>query len=272
MLIKATKIFLISAVFLVLNNCAEPSSNKVLSQSVKTNIVTIDNLKTLIKDHPELSSASLKIIKNSAEKKSVKALSLSTAPGAESEKPLDPEIAKKAQTLIDKILDDFDLREQLNAQIKITGIVLNEQRIWLDKMKQAKTKLKQEFNEPEHKELPTCEDFVADPFNGISQELVGEILARNHKEIKKHLSGCAEIIGQDFVKCMQNLNHMTMVINQYANCDMNNFEALDSIIERELKQSLEEIQKSAELCMNQEFISCGYEPEKVGKISETPDT
>lgn len=238
---------------------------------------TINGLSSLMRDRPEFANASLKEIKDAAgtgsvAKQEVKALSLMSAPpaggAAEAAPPstttpstssLDKNVAKEVQALIDKSLNEFDMSAQFEAGFKVMGIALNMQKALLaDAKNSLPIKESAMATGGEGKELPTCQQFVADPFNGLPKDQIKALFDKNHENMKTSLSGCAEIKGGTFATCLDNLTKLTNIINNHATCDMNNFDSLTKIAEAELKMNFKEIETLSNDCMQNQFPRCGF--------------
>ncbi len=237
----------------------------LVSHSMPSNQKDVENLQGLMKEHPELSRASLKEIKNAAlgTGNLHPDFRMAYSASADSEGGLDPELAKKAQMLVDNILDNFDMMAQIRGSIKIMGIVMNMNAETLAKMNKGpaskkdfspKSKMDSEDNFSEEKAMPSCQQFVDQTLNELPKEQTQGL----HDLLKSTLSGCAKIRGEVFVQCIDNWNRMFSIVDQYATCSMNNFDELTKIHEQEVGKSFEEINKFTMDCIEKEFSQCGF--------------
>lgn len=268
------------------------NTNPLGSKNFVTNRESVADLNSLMAAHPEFQTASLMDIKMAAQGTPKNdAASLDVKFSTDGEKPttgeakpaqLDQTIAGKAQGLIDKILDDFNLEAQMNSDIMILGIVMNMQRDVLDRMK----KEEQAKNTPANDvagmapppaaapapvttmpqiAYPTCEELVEKPFGDMPKDQMIAMLNSNHEQLKSTISGCAKIQGQPFVKCMENFNKMAAIVNEHANCDMKNLDELTKIAEKEFGKSFAQIQHESTECLGKHFFQCGYKMVKANK-------
>lgn len=245
---------------------------------------SVKDLSYLMSKHPELSSASLKEIKNAASgvKDASGVFDLNyAAKNDQGENTLNREVAKKAQDLIDKILEEYNLKAQFNSDIKIMGIFINMQRETMEQ-------IEKELNEANEKmpsdlkgatsfksdngkvSMPTCEEIIENPFGNMPAEEIEKMFNLAHEQLKSTISGCAKIQGQPFVKCMEYFNKMTALVNKHASCNMQSFEELAKIAENEFNMSFYEIKSQSNDCLKKQFSQCGYEMKKVEQSSSAP--
>lgn len=261
------------------------SSNTMVAD--KENVANLDSLMAA---HPELSTASLKDIKNAASMPAkndvagameIKFASDAEDTGDPKTGPLDKVIAKQAQNLIDKILTDFNIEAHLSADVKVLGILMNMQRDVTEKMEKESNLPPQNNTSNEaagahvisqdekgQVTIPTCEEFVEKPFGDMPKDKIMAMLNKNHEKLKNTISGCAKIQGEPFVRCMENFNKMASLVNEHANCDMKNLAELTQIAEKEFGKSFSEIQRASKECMNTHFFKCGFKMEKTKETTK----
>ena len=263
-------------------------SNKTGLLNSATTVASEQNLadlNSLMAAHPEFSKASLKDIKVAAmgTSETNNVLDIKFATDTNMGGPLDKEVAKKAQGLIDTILDEFNLEAQLNAEFKILGIVMNWQRDVEEKMAKndffnSKTSSPNDFmdvkkslgTEKDNIKLLTCEQAIEKPFGEMPKEKLMQIIKRAQDELKSTLSGCSKIQGQPFVQCMEYFNKMAGLVNKHANCNMRNFDDLTKIAEKEFNMKFTDIQHASKDCLYSQFSKCGFSINK--KEENKPET
>ncbi len=272
-MLKTTKTILICSTLIITMSCGkEPSSEAKLLKSMPANQKDVENLKTMMNEHPELSRASLMEIKNASLGPANLGpdFQLAVAPMAGGETKIDPELAQEAQALVDKILDGFDMEAQMNGAIKLAGIGMNMMGGMMGDMMNGLDTSKSPKDSPKsmvapslppemNKEMaiPTCQQFVDQTMSAMPKEKV----KATHSMLKSTLSGCAKIQGEVFVQCIADLNKMFSIINEHATCDMKDFDQLTKISEREFNMSFDDINKSTEACMKNQFSQCGFSSE-----------
>lgn len=260
------------------------------------NQASLLDLEDLMEKNPELKKASLQQIKTAAKVSKVKlqALALQTTSSAEANnlaKPettepttvtLDPEVAKKAQSLIDDVLDKYSVKKEFDAGIKVFAIFMKTQKAQMDVMKDLQSAIKNKKsakfqkndkfdgldNKWDDENNPfnmKCEDVITGNFAGVPVNKIGDLLEANKTEIKKHLSGCAKIHGEKFVRCITQLNTMTNIINENVTCDVKDLNEMQSLIEDKSQMSFTELQDQRVECEGL-FKKCGYIAKKTESL------
>ncbi|HEV3252066.1 MAG TPA: hypothetical protein VGZ71_13995, partial [Puia sp.] len=243
----------------------KPSKTSVVNQA------TINSLSALMVANPEFATATLKDIKDAAGIPNVindplkMDPMLATAPTENAAIPtLKPEVAKEAQALIDKILNEFDMEAQLDAEFRVLGIVINMQRNLMKEMENRKdsgpiptnAKLLEydsSYGNAKFENMPTCEQIIDKPFGEMPKDQIDEIIRKNSQDLKEHLSGCAKIEGKPFTDCIDGFNKMAAVVNEHATCSMQNLDELTEMAEQEFGKSFNAIQNTAIDCFNNQF-------------------
>lgn len=323
---RALHIISIYYAFTALVGCGDAKTG--VGSTNAANEASVHDLRVLMENHPEISRASLKHIKDSAlghgggihertfsQKGGTDNLPPTSSlfmmrlgedtpadpapvtnpegagntplPPAHEPAPLDPKIAQQAQALIDKALDEFDFALQFNAGIKIAGIQFNQMKIEYEKyMQLAKDidahgmnsllKGKMDFGDDkfsggfdksapaEKMEIPTCEEFVKNPYLQLSKDRLTEAMNANKANIKKSLSGCAHIRGAEFAQCLTDYNSLFALINEHATCSINSLMDFEKTMDEVTNKRFGELDKSVNRCMSEHFKACGYTQEKLG--------
>lgn len=246
-----------------------------LSRQSMRNQANVDDLALLLNDHPEVSAASLRDIKISSQKKKATdgdvSLALPDASVSEAlSTGLNPEVAKKAQDLVDKILDEFAFEEQVSAGIKMMGIAINQVKEMMKNMEGHMKEMENTkgFSGPSKfdgglgdKEI-SCEEIVNNPYLKIPKGEIERVNKINKKLIKETLSGCPALTAGKFLQCTKDFNIFTAMINEHATCSMQNFEELEKSIDAAMDGKFAELNESVTGCMTEEFAKCNFKPEQ----------
>jgi hypothetical protein len=266
------RLFLLSILSLKIFGLSNCSGASHTSPQQLANQKSLDDLALLVSNNPELSEASLQEIKNNAEKPHALTprdinFALDTQ---EHETHIKPEVAKKAQILIDDILDQFDFATELSAGFKIMGIVINMQKERLKQFEAYAKSLDMKGDDGMSKFDPnaapkniSCEAFMANPFTKIPKEKYDEMALANRELIKKTLSGCPSLITEKFIQCTGTFNNITSLVNQYATCDLENMDELEQLLDHHMGGLYQEKKKALFDCLNVQFSSCGFEMKKI---------
>lgn len=267
------------------------------------NQTSVDSLSALMSSNPELARANLLQIKdaalgkNSSSSKVHAALSLQTTKkNAKPEKPepedlqLDSSVAKKAQELIEDSIKNFDFMALYDASIKTAGIHLNMQNAMIEQMKSFDDSMANKKGSPSkmggkggpddkfagdfNKGGMTCEEFLKNPMVDYGRDELDAMIAENKAEMLDDLSGCPEIKGGEFAKCMNDLNRYMSLINEHASCSVKHMRELKSIIKDKTGVNIESLEVDINRCMKKQFKTCGYEgkeaPNKKGESQDKP--
>ena len=267
-------LFIILSLKLVgLSSCGGPQN----SDSVKlANQKSLDDLAFLVSTNPELSGASLQEIKSSAEKSSSHTSTTKDinfvvdAPAVDNSKAIKPEVAQKAQSLIDDILDQFDFATELTATFKITGIFLTMQK---ERLKQFEayaeslgTKGEGGFSKFDPNSAPkdiSCEAFMDNPFTKIPKEKYDQLARVNRELIKKTISGCPNLVAEQFIQCIGDFNQIISAVNQHATCDIKSLDELEQVLDRNMNGKYHEKNNALKECLSVQFAGCGFNAQKI---------
>lgn len=259
-----------------LSNCGGPvgSHNKAVELA---NQKSVDDLALLISNHPELSQANLQEVKNAAknivsENTSEISYALDNPSAEKNSVALKPEVAKKAQNLIDDILDQFDFAKELSARFKLMGILINIQN---ERLKQFEAHAKSFGSKGEGdssmskfdpnfapKEM-SCEAFLANPFIKIPKETYDQVARANKELIKKTISGCPNLVTEKFVQCISDFNHITGLVDQHASCELKSIEELEQVLDKNMEGKYQQKSEALKDCLSVQFAGCGFEIQKV---------
>lgn len=264
---------IVTVVSLTLNFLGGCGNNEE-RQGATANQASVGDLALLLADHPEISAASLHDIKVSSQKKKNQddlSFALSTDLASKpSAADLNPELAKKAQDLVDEILDEFAFEAQISMFQKLAGIMINESK---EMIKNFKTQFKEmeknkDFSGPSKfdADLPekeiSCEDIVNNPYLKISKAEYERVNKANKKLIKEALSGCPKLATGKFLGCTKNFNTITTMINQHATCAMKSYEELQKSIDKTMDGKFAALDESVAKCMTEDFAKCNYKQEQ----------
>lgn len=294
--IYTTSLFTLSLAFSMLPGCGSVVPAVANQKSV-------DNLSALMSSNPQLARANLLQIKDAAagnsssSSKAHAALSLQTGKkNVKSEKydpddlHLDSSVAQKAQELIEESIKEFDFMAMYDASIKMAGIYLNMQNAMIEQMKTFDDSMANKKGSPSKmggKGRPdekfagdfneggmTCEEFLKNPMIDYGRDELDAMIAENKAEMLDDLSGCPEIKGGEFAKCMNDLNRYMTIINEYASCSVKHKRELKAIIKDKTGVNIESLEVDINRCMKKQFKSCGYEgkdaPNKKGGSQNNP--
>jgi hypothetical protein len=291
--------------------------DRLSSNSPATNQTAVDNLSALVSAHPELGRAKLSQIKEAshvikgsvahqandsggdknAQYENGLPLYLSVKPtepvaaapdtndkatNEPQANDLDPNLAAKAQDLIEEALDKFDFQKDMNALIKVVGITMNEVK---EQMKHAQA-IEKSFSgakgdfpggskfDVEMKEL-SCEEIVNNPFTQVPKSVFEQVEAQNREQIKATLAGCPKISAGEFVQCVKDFNETASLVNDYATCEVQSISDLENVIAKATGKSLLKTVGSMENCMKKYFGGCGFTKKEVdlrGQHRGIPDS
>jgi hypothetical protein len=248
--------------------------------STYANQKTVENLSALMSSHPEFSKANLKQIKDAAQGTSnTKSPSHYTALYAQENKllaandkassVLDSMIAVKAQDLIEDSIKNFDFMASFDASIKMAGIAINMQNEMMDKMKDYASKnfggkgdIPNKFDGDFSGKTMTCEDLVNNPFVEMGRDELDAVMAENKEQMLETISGCPELKGGEFVRCMADLNKYMSLVNEHANCSIKNMRELKNIVREKSGVDLNSLELDINRCMKKQFKSCGYQEQR----------
>lgn len=284
MCLYTRSLFVVTLILTTMLGCGDSASSL-------SNQKTVKNLSALMSSHPEFSRANLKQIKDAAEGNnatvSVRRQNVFYAqetgdslPGVENSLVLDSIIAGQAQMLIEQSIKNFDFMAMFDASIKITGISINMQNDMMDRMNKSfggkgglgDTLAKQETYNFAHKPNLSCEDFVNNPMIDFGRDELDATIAANKEQMLETLSGCPELKGGQFVRCMNDLNTYMSLINEHASCSIKNMRDLKTVVEEKTGINLNNLELDISRCMKQQFKSCGYDQREVNdKRADTPD-
>ncbi|MCA9507991.1 MAG: hypothetical protein KC505_06180 [Myxococcales bacterium] len=310
--------FASSCLLLIMGACGDTASSSENAR-VASNQATVESLSLLMQNNPQLSKATLKEIKDTAQNisvhgglarytmKNVSAGNMSSFNELPAELPpaelseakvndtasvIDPEVAKEAQSLIDKALDEFDFMNSVEAGFKLQGIAFNAAKKAMNKFKDMKNGLdfgdKGDFfgekmgskingqafdkgNLTGEKQIPSCQEFMENPYMKFSKGLIEQVIKTNKENIKKNLSGCAEIRGSEFVQCLSDYNSFMTLINQNASCEIEDIDALFNVLNEKTQGKFEEQEQQLAKCMGEHFKACGFIEEAI-KESDNAET
>lgn len=285
-MLKIATIFLLT----IINGCGNSHDDQTSA--------TIGSLEELMNKNPELKKATLHQIKMAAEPQKARKLARSVAyltddsakegdlafeqsknNSAETkvhkalkEVALSEDLAKAAQKLIDEILDEYNVKNDFDAGLKVFAIFMKTQKAKMEEIRslaaakgdfvEFKADKWSDENNPFN---ATCEDMMAGNFASVALYKIGNMLDANKLNIKKSLSGCAKIHGEKFIDCMKLSMKMTNTINDNVTCELNDVYEMQSLIEQKSQMSFAELQDPKDECEDM-FKKCGYIPETPAEL------
>lgn len=287
------KIFLASLLAISLGCGQSPKEKGAQLASESANHQSLMDLNALMKENPKLAQANLKEIKDAASGHNhshhhldmqfavmPEEIKAEDAAHEEHEHGLDAHVAKEAQDLIDKILNDFDMKAHMESGLKIAGLAMKDMKKQIEEMHKlsmgkgmpmakdmgmGKTMElpKSMAMDDKMKDFPSCEDVQSLNFKGMNEAKFDEAMKANQSSIKEHISGCAKIIGKDFVDCLEKSNQMVKHINQYATCSLDGIEGFVKLVNSEEKIDFNKLGMEVSQCMEKDFSECGYKAKSV---------
>lgn len=261
----------------------------VISSCGNSPDIALSNLEKLMEENPELKKATLHQIKQTAQSQSARIKSsklqlltddsasddnlafdvkknIGTKEKAPKDSVLKPEIAKNAQELIEEILDNYRVKDEFNASLKILGLMVKTTQarlgtLALDDNEFVKEKLRGLDSDKKHPLNLKCEDIVAGRLPGFPADEIKQALDDNRAQVKAALSGCAKIQGEKFVSCLSIRNDLLKVVNENVGCDLNDLGQMQKKIEAHIKSSYTELKNKDQEC-RAIFANCGYLPKQ----------